>query len=86
MQTVFEGFDVNTKARSLATLKKFGLQVPMAMSGSRTKRSSIMRSYRTRGTPWTIIIGPDGNVAWNRFHIRPDKAITLIRKLLPPRR
>ncbi len=86
VQTVFEGFDVNTKARGLATLKKFGLDVPMAMSGSRKKRSMIMRPYRTRGTPWTIIIGPDGNVAWNGFHIRPDKAIALIRKLSPPRR
>ena len=82
VQTVFEGFHVNTKKRGLATLEKFGLDVPMAMSGSPERRSMIMRHYRTRGTPWTIIIGPDGKVAWNGFHIRPDDAVVLIRKLL----
>lgn len=83
MQTVFEGFDVNTKENGLATLKKFGLEVPMAMSGSPEKRSTIMSQYRTRGTPWTVIIGPDGKVAWNGFHIRPEEAISLMRKLVP---
>ena len=85
MQTVFEGFDSNTKERGLATLAKFGLDVPLAMSGSRTKRSTIMQSYRTRGTPWTIIIGPDGKVVWNGFHIRPAQATALIETLVPKR-
>ncbi|MEE9264378.1 MAG: TlpA disulfide reductase family protein [Vicinamibacteria bacterium] len=83
MQTVFEGFHVNTKENGLATLRKFALDLPMAMSGSPEKRSTIMSWYRTRGTPWTVIIGPDGKVAWNGFHIRPEEAVALIRKLAP---
>ena len=41
-----------------------------------------MRNYRTRGTPWTIIIGTDGKVTFNAFRIRPDDAIQRINKLL----
>lgn len=37
-----------------------------------------MSGFKTRGTPWTIIIGKDGIVKYNSFHIKPETAIKLI--------
>lgn len=40
-----------------------------------------MSGFRTRGTPWTIIIAPDGTVKFNGFHIKPEAAKKLITSL-----
>jgi hypothetical protein len=42
----------------------------------------IMRQYRSAGTPWTVIIDPRGDVVYNNFHIKPDQAVALIKRLL----
>ena len=82
IQTVFEGFGTNTPAKALAMAKKYKLtDIPVGHSGSSSKRSAIMSGFKTRGTPWTIIIGKDGIVKYNGFHIKPDSAIKLIEKL-----
>jgi thiol-disulfide isomerase/thioredoxin len=78
VQTVFEGFSSNTFENVKAIAKKYDLKMPMGHSGSEEKRSAIMGGYRTGGTPWTIIIGKDGKVAYNDFHIKPSDAIELI--------
>ena len=78
IQTVFEGFGINTFEKVKAIAKKYELTMPMGQSGSKDARSQVMRGYRTGGTPWTIIIGKDGKVAFNDFHIAPDQAIKLI--------
>jgi uncharacterized protein with von Willebrand factor type A (vWA) domain len=41
-----------------------------------------MRSYRTGGTPWTILIDPEGTVIFNDFHIDPARAVPAIRGLI----
>ena len=46
----------------------------------------FMRRYRTGGTPWTIIIDPEGVVRWNGFRIEPRQAVQLIDRLRPRRR
>ena len=80
VQTVFEGHGTNTMERGLETLKKFDLDIPLGLSGSKERPSRLMRSYKTRGTPWTIIIGKDGNVLSNGFRIDADEAIKLIKE------
>jgi hypothetical protein len=40
-----------------------------------------MATYRTGGTPWTIIIDRNGVVRFDDFHISPDRAETLIKRL-----
>ena len=83
IQTVFEGFETNTEAKAKAITKRYKLEsIPVGQSGTKkTGKSKLMRAYRSRGTPWTIIIGRDGKVAYNDFHIKPDKAKALIKKL-----
>jgi len=82
VQTVFEGASVNTPARAWSTAKKYDLKIPVGHSGDEKTSPPLMRNYRTGGTPWTIIIGRNGKVRYNDFHIEPAAAIKLIEGLL----
>jgi hypothetical protein len=37
---------------------------------------------RIGGTPWVIIIGKDGKVVFNDFHVDPQKAISTLKNLI----
>jgi peroxiredoxin len=66
VQTVFEGFSSNTKEKMRPIQKRYGLSVPFGHDdGEKRSGSVIMERYRTRGTPWTIIIDTDGTVLAN---------------------
>ena len=82
IQTTFEGFATNTPSKALATARQYALSIPVGQSGTSSRRSALMRDYRTGGTPWTIIIDSEGVVRYNDFHIDPDKAQHLIEQLL----
>jgi len=78
VQTVFEGFSINTADKIREVREKFDLRMPMAHDdGSRhdRERSYLMDRYRTGGTPWIVIIDPSGRVVFNNFHISSDRAI-----------
>ena len=81
VQTTFEGFDSNGFDDATRTARKYELSIPVGQSGTPEKRSQLMVRYRTGGTPWTIIIGPDGVVRFNDFHISAEKAGVLIDRL-----
>ena len=81
VQTVFEGYQINTAQAGWRMAKEFGLDIPVGHDGSNGKRSVLMRRYRTRGTPWAIIIDKQGTVRFNGFHITPDAAAELIDQL-----
>lgn len=55
--------------------------IPVGQSGKKSSRFKIMSGFKTRGTPWTIIIAPDGTVKFNDFHIKPTAAKKLITSL-----
>ena len=85
VQTVFEGHAVNTAAKIPEIRKKYGLTVPIGHDpGTKASGnvSTVMRSYRTGGTPWTILIDPEGTVIFNDFHIDPARAVPAIRGLI----
>ncbi len=83
VQTVFEGFGVNTAEKAKESCDKFGLDIPCGHDpGSDGKGSTIMRRYRSGGTPWTVIIDRNGIVRFNGFSIKPDVAVSLIGQLL----
>ncbi len=81
VQTVFEGFQVNTVQAGRRMVQEFGLDIPVGHDGSNGKRSILMRRYRTGGTPWAIIIDKQGKVRFNGFHIASDDAAELIDEL-----
>ena len=83
IQTVFEGFSSNTANRGRSVLQDFDLQIPLAQDEGDRGPSTFMRNYRTGGTPWTVIIDPDGKVRFNGFQIGGQQAIQLIDQLRP---
>ena len=85
VQTVFEGFDYNTKDKLRKNQLKYSVKIPMAHAAGDSQNHNVpetMRNYRSGGTPWTVIIDPNGWVAYNHFHIDPKSAVELINKLL----
>jgi len=78
VQTVFEGYSTNTAARARKTMKQYKLTIPVGHVGRAGSPNPLMRDYRTGGTPWAIIIDPQGVVRYNDFHITPQAAIALI--------
>ncbi len=83
IQTVFEGFSTNTLEDVRKNQLRYKLPIPMGHDpGDREthQRPQTMRKYRTGGTPWLIVIAPDGNVVFNDFHVNTDKLIAFVRE------
>ena len=82
VQTVFEGFEVNTADRARETAEKYQLTIPIGHDpGPNGRLSLIMQRYRTGGTPWTIVIDSAGTVSYNDFHVEANKMIDRINRL-----
>ena len=85
VQTVFEGYGYNTKEKLRKNQLKYSVKVPMAHAAGSPEDHippQIMINYRSGGTPWTVIIDPQGWVAYNHFHIEAQPAAVFIEKLL----
>ena len=84
IQTVFEGHEINTAEAGVASMTRHGLQdLPLGHDvDADGLLPSIMRTYRTAGTPWTVIIGPDRRVHFDGFQIDAATATTVIDGLL----
>ncbi len=82
LQTVFEGFGTNNADAAKSVADKFELKIPVGHDpGTSGKRSNVLERYKTQGTPWMIIIDPQGVVRANDFLIPNEKVIELIDKL-----
>lgn len=79
VQTVFEGFEVNTAGKAEEVARRYDLKIPVGHDpGPNNSGSVVMRNYRTGGTPWTVIIGKDGFVHFNEFHASTGPTCQLI--------
>lgn len=79
VQTVFEGFELNSAAKAEETASRYKLTIPVGHDpGADNSGSVLMRRYRTGGTPWTVIIGKDGYVYFNEFHASTGPICQLI--------
>lgn len=85
VQTVFEGFGTNDADSAMKAMMEHGLDdLPVAQDAGPAGSGSVtMRRYRSGGTPWTVIIGPDGVVRFDGFRINTGQAVGLIERLLP---
>lgn len=82
IQTTFEGYTVNTADKLRTMQERYELPILMghdAGDGESGVRPKTMTSYRSGGTPWAILISPDGIVLFNDFGIDADAAITYLR-------
>ena len=84
VQTVFEGTQANTFDKIKETQKKYSLSIPFGHDigdDSTSNNSSIMRDYKTGGTPWFILIDQNDKVMFNDFHLNEDKAIEYLKTI-----
>ena len=86
IQTVFEGAHANTYERMVEIKDQYAIGVPFGHDPgdegtSRRKTSSTMKSYRSGGTPWYILIDQEGFVVFNDFHLDVDKAIAYLKTI-----
>jgi hypothetical protein len=85
VQTVFEGHEYNSQDKLRKNQLEWNLKIPMAHASGNPQTHeipSIMKHYRSGGTPWTVLIDPKGRVVYNHFHIEPPQATTIINQLL----
>lgn len=81
IQTVFEGYSTNTVDAVRELQLRYDLPVVMGHDPGNRETHDVpttMRNYRTGGTPWLILINPDGVVVYNGFHVDPDKLIEYV--------
>ena len=84
VQTVFEGAEANTFEKIKETQKKYDLSIPFGHDSgdhSTGNISSIMRDFKTGGTPWFILIDQNDKVVFNDFHLNEDKAIEYLQTI-----
>ena len=77
VQTVFEGAEVNTFDKLLETQRKYDLPLPFGHDEA-SPYPSVMKDYRTGGTPWYVIIDKNNKVIYNDYHIGVEQAKLLI--------
>ena len=85
VQTVFEGFSVNTANKVREIQLQYDLPIKMghdAGDPSGDHRPVTMRRYRTGGTPWVVIIDPSGQVVFNDYHIDAERFISFLEEQL----
>jgi thiol-disulfide isomerase/thioredoxin len=85
IQTVFEGSDVNTFDRLRENQRRYGLRVPFGHaatdSASVEAVPPIMEAYRSGGTPWFVVIAPDGRVVYDGFQLDAESLLQALRPL-----
>lgn len=85
IQTVFEGSEINTFDRLRESQRRYGLRVPfghaVADLASGDAAPAIMEAYRSGGTPWFVVIAPDGRVVHDGFLLAADGIIQALRPL-----
>jgi len=77
IQTVFEGHETNTAEAGLESIKKHDLE-GIALGHDSGHPPKTMADYRTGGTPWTVLIGPDRNIIGEGFQADPQKIIEIV--------
>ena len=78
IQTVFEGYSSNTQDAVRELQLRYELPIVMGHDAGNEEEHtspSTMRNYRTGGTPWLILINPEGVVVYNHFHVDTKKLI-----------
>lgn len=83
IQTVFEGHSVNTQDAVRELQLRYELPIVMGHDPGNAEthaKPNTMRDYNTGGTPWIILINPDGVVSHNAYHAPTDQLINFVER------
>lgn len=80
IQTTWHGVSAKTADKALPAAEKYGLDIPVGHAGNDPKGDGpgIMETYRSPGTPWTVIIDREGIVQFDYWGIDVADAINLV--------
>ncbi len=81
VQTVFEGFSYNSKDAVRELQLRYKLPIIMGHDPGTKLTENMplsMINYRTGGTPWLILVAPNGQVVMNDFHVDSDALIQFV--------
>jgi len=81
IQTVFEGYRSNTIDDVRKLQLRYDLPITMGHDPGNEDTHAMpvtMQGYRTGGTPWLILINPEGVVEYNGFHVDRNKLIEYV--------
>lgn len=81
VQTVFEGFETNSQSAVRELQLRYDLPITMghdAGTALTDHHPLSMINYRTGGTPWLVLVAPNGQVVYNDFHVDPDSLIEFV--------
>ena len=78
IQTVFEGAYTNTRERLRENQLKYALQIPFGHDYREHARPITMDSYRTGGTPWFLVIKPEGPLVVSNCRLDAEALITSV--------
>lgn len=80
VQTVFEGKSVNTVEAVREQQLRYELPIVMGHDAGNEDihHPLTMVNYRTGGTPWLVLVAPDGTVVFNDFHVDADALIEFV--------
>ena len=83
VQTVFEGRRSNTQDAVRELQLRY--EIPATMGHDPGDEEAdipaiTMINYRTGGTPWLVLVNPEGTVVFNDFHVDRDKLIRYVRE------
>jgi thiol-disulfide isomerase/thioredoxin len=83
IQTVFEGAWTNTANKVRSTQERYKLPIIFGHDPATNKSGKgTMQLYRSGGTPWHVIVNPQGVVVFNDFRINAKAAISHIKSQL----
>ena len=75
VQTVFEGAESNTFERLRENQQRYGLTIPFGHDPAVGRCPSLMTDFKTRGTPWFIVLDPLGEVLHSDFRLDGERLI-----------
>jgi thiol-disulfide isomerase/thioredoxin len=81
IQTVFEGYTSNTLEDVRKLQLRYDLPITMGHDPGDPEtdtRPVTMREYFTGGTPWLILINPEGKVVFNHYHANTERLIEYV--------
>ena len=78
IQTAFEGAHTNTPARLKENQMKYGLRIPFGHDHREHARPITMDTYRTGGTPWFLVINPEGQLVFSNFRLDAEALISSV--------
>ena len=82
IQTTFEGHTTNTSDKMREIQNQYDLDIIFGHDAGDPEvahgHPKTMIDYRSGGTPWAVMISPEGKVLFNDFHINGEGAIRLL--------